>query len=164
MKTLFRAVAVVLAWTSICAWAGESVRIGDPWVRAAPPTVQTLAGYMELENSGSVDKIMTQVQSPQFAKVELHESVQNHDMVSMVPRKELVIAAGSKVSLKPGGYHLMLIAPKSPVTEGSKVALTLVFSDGMRQDVQATVRKSADDSPMQGHEGHGEHGQHHDMH
>lgn len=164
MNSIFRAVAVVLALWGGCAWAGEVVRVNDPWVRAAPPTVQTLAAYMELENSGTTEKVLIEVQSPQFTKVELHESVQSQGMVTMAPRKELSIAAGGKVSLKPGGYHIMLITPQSPVIEGSKVALTLVFSDGTRQEVQATVKKGGDESSMHGHEGHGEQGHHHDMH
>jgi copper(I)-binding protein len=59
-----------------------------------------------------------------------------------VPR--LALPAGKAVTLKPGGYHVMLMALQQPLKEGETVNITLTFEgrDGKRStaEVAAKVR------------------------
>ena len=41
----------------------------------------------------------------------------------------LPLPAGKIVELKPGGYHVMLMALKAPLKEGDTVPITLTFKD-----------------------------------
>lgn len=150
MRIIRLTLMLLITFLGSSVWAGETIRVVDPWVRAAPPSVHVLAAYMGIENKGSSAISLTGIQSPDFAKVELHETVMTDDMATMVPRDSLPIDAGGKLELKPGGNHIMLIEPKKPTTEGSTVPLTLVFSDGSRVDVQAAVRKGGEMSDHHG--------------
>ncbi|MBF0583711.1 MAG: copper chaperone PCu(A)C [Magnetococcales bacterium] len=138
-------------------WAG-SIEVVDPWVREAPPAMQTLSAYMEIRNTGTTGKTVVGASSPMFAKVEFHESMQRAGVSTMVARDSLVIDAGSKVTLKPGGYHLMLIAPQGPrpLRAGDKVPLALHLSDGSQWVGEAEVRAVKGDTAgdMQHHHAH----------
>ncbi len=125
----------------VSVWAGE-IEIGDPWVREAPPTLQTSAAYMVIRNTGTVGKTVVGASSPLFARVEFHETMQQENMATMVGRDSLVIDAGGQVVLKPGGYHMMLIGPQGnkPLHAGDRVPLMLYLSDGAQVAVDAEVR------------------------
>jgi copper(I)-binding protein len=131
--------AVVLWLLPVLAWAGD-LEVRDAWVAESPPTVQVSAAYMIIRNAGTTGRTVVGASSPLFAKVEFHESVQRGGMVSMVARDSLVVDAGGQVVLKPGGYHMMLIAPSRPLRAGEKVPLLLHLSDGAKVTVEAEVR------------------------
>ncbi|MBF0171875.1 MAG: copper chaperone PCu(A)C [Magnetococcales bacterium] len=147
---------------SLHAWAGAGINVVDPWVRAAPPTVQSMAAYMAIENSGSAPMTLVEVRSPSFLKIELHQTTMVNGLAGMVPQKNMVIDPGARVELKPGSYHLMLLTPQTPIREGGRVPLTLVFGDGSRVEVEAVVRKDAQGQDSSGHPAG--HAPGHDMH
>lgn len=135
--------------------AQEGITIRDPWVRAAPPSVQVLAGYMVIENASGHGKTMVGARSPTFQRVEFHETLHQNGMATMVARDSLVIAAGGKVALEPGGYHMMLIAPQKAIRAGDTIPLFFRFSDGTEVKAQAVVRSGTDNSMKHG--GHAAH-------
>jgi copper(I)-binding protein len=61
-------------------------------------------------------------------------------MVMMRPVEQVVVPAGGKVELKPGGYHLMLFDLKRELTVGQSIRLVLTFRDAGKVPVTATVR------------------------
>ncbi len=148
-----------LLLTGANAFAG-GIQILDPWVREAPPMVQVHAGYMTIRNTGTVGKTLIGAVSPAYSKVEFHETLHKNGVASMVARDSLVIDSGSQVVLKPGGYHMMLIAPTGPhpIKSGSLIPLELRFSDGSMVRVEAKVRKGEPGSPV--HPGGMNHMQH----
>ena len=159
----------VMVFLSVLAWIlpatpslALDVTVLNPWIREAPPSVQTMAAYMVIRNNGTVGKTVTGANSPLFARVEFHETVHHGNMATMIARDSLVIDAGGQVSLKPNGYHMMLIAPKTPrpLRAGDKVPLALYFSDGSQVIIEAEVRKGQPGMPHNG--GHGHH--HHSAH
>jgi len=70
------------------------------------------------------------VSSPAAGVAEVHEMKMEGDIMRMRALPGLDLAAGQTVSLKPGGYHLMLMDLKAPLANGSTVAVTLRFKDG----------------------------------
>jgi copper(I)-binding protein len=54
---------------------------------------------------------ITQVSSPQFDSVEMHESVVEDGMARMYALGDLTILAGRTVQFEPGAKHLMLMRP-----------------------------------------------------
>ncbi|MEO5331860.1 MAG: copper chaperone PCu(A)C [Magnetococcus sp. YQC-5] len=133
--------------------AVDAIQIKDPWIRAAPPVVQTLAAYMTIQNQSQQEKIIVSISSPLFASVELHETIQHDGMTMMKAHKQLPIPAGASVQLTPGGYHLMLIAPQKALRPADRVPMTLTFLDGARLTFEAEVR-SGTNQPAEktGHE------------
>lgn len=158
LKTI---IALMLGFVSFGASAGSDIQIQDPWVQAAPPNVKILAAYLEIKNNGEKPKILTNVTSPDFGEVGIHQSVMHGDMVHMEQLKELTIPQRASVALKPGGLHLMLMDAKKQLRVGDQVSMTLTFKNGEKIAVKATVRSGQtegmeDHQHMHhsGHEGH----------
>ena len=72
-------------------------------------------------------------------------------VMSMMRIEELVIEPGETVMLKPGGFHVMLMGLKKPLTKGTEFPLTLNFARA--GDVTVTVHvKDAGEMGMHKHE------------
>ncbi len=87
----------------------------DIEVTAPGPGVSVRAGYMVLTNYRDVDILINSVSSPQFGKVELHETTIEDGVARMRPVPELLIRAGEFVRLKRGGLHLMMMWPQDDI-------------------------------------------------
>jgi periplasmic copper chaperone A len=117
------------------------VKIIDAWTMATPPGADVGAGYMRVLNEGAAAVRLVGGETPASATVEVHMMSMDNGVMRMRPASEgLEIAPGASVELKPGGYHLMLIGLKAPLTEGSSVPLTLIFDGGMRVETALAVR------------------------
>lgn len=154
--------AIVLWFVALGASAGGDIQILDPWVQASPPGVKTLAGYLEIKNSGKKQWVLTGVSSPAFGQVGIHRTVLHGNMAHMEHLNELVIPANTSAVFQPGGLHLMLMDEKKSVKIGDQVPLTLTFSSGEKIAVKAIVRSGkAEDATGHNqhmdHSGHGEH-------
>lgn len=109
-----------------------AVRIGHPFSRATPPGARVGAGYMTLENGGTVADRLVSASSPRAGAVEVHSSDMT-DGVMRMRRVEggLAIPAGATVTLAPGGgLHLMLMNLAEPLRAGERVPLELRFEHG----------------------------------
>ena len=60
--------------------------------------------------------------------------------MTMRPVESIKLPKGTKVELKPGGYHIMLLDLVKPLAKGDKVQLTLTFDKAGTKTVTATVR------------------------
>ena len=134
--------AAILA-LPIVAPAQAPVTIDDAWVRAAPPGAHMTAGYLTLHNATGEPVRVTGVESPQFERVELHESMVHDGVAHMAPIDSVEVPANGSVALEPGGLHLMLIGARQAFADGDKVILTLDFEDGWSIEFDATVRREA---------------------
>lgn len=121
--------------------AYADIVVESPWVREGPPNAKTLAAYMVLRNDGDRTEVLKGVSTPAFEKVEIHRTVMEEGVATMVPQESLTIPQGQSVTLEPGGFHLMLINAKKALKEGEDVELTLRFNDGENIDIDAPVRK-----------------------
>ncbi|MBF0424385.1 MAG: copper chaperone PCu(A)C [Magnetococcales bacterium] len=149
------ALALLLAGSAFSETGG--VVVDKAWVRAYPPGIQVTAAYMVVKNTSDQPAVLVGISCSDFAKTEIHETVQHQGQAHMQAVKELAIPAHGEVVLKPGGHHLMLIAPQKDTRPhaGDRMTLTLTFKDGKNVPVQAVVRKDAEGKPAAG-----EHSQH----
>lgn len=159
LKTL---IALMLGFISMSASAdGVGIQIQDPWVLAPPPNVKVLAAYLEIKNNGEKPRILTNVSSPAFDRVGIHQSVMHGNMVHMEQLKELTIPPHASVVLKPGGLHFMLTDAKKPLNIGDQVPMTLTFQSGEKIAVTAIVRsgqmEGMEDHQHMDHSGHENH-------
>lgn len=147
------------------------IEIKDAWVREAPPNARVLAAYMDIENHTSTQKSLTSATSAAFGNVEIHQTIEKDGVASMEKVEKIDIPAQGKVTLGPGGLHMMLIDPKQVLKAGDKVNLTLMFTDGSKSIIDASVKKlsGGDHDHMHMHNDHAQHDamdtkkQHHDM-
>ena len=129
-------------------YAGNSISVRGAWIMAAPPNARVIAGYMTIENRSSDSRILVNVKSSHFKRIEIHRTINQGDMMKMVPRRTLEIPARGKVLLQPGSYHLMLIGPETVPREGEDVKLSLLFDNGLTLDIQVPVLSAINSSMM----------------
>lgn len=145
----------LLSLLSLNAFAGD-IMVKDAWVREAPPTSKTTAAYLQLHNHTKENINLLKAESPQFNKVEIHNTIIENNVAKMVEIDKLEIPAGKMVELKPKGLHIMLIEAKSGVSpkEGETVDVKLSFSNQQVEELKIPVKK---DSGMMNHD----HSHHH---
>jgi len=127
-----------LIMTTLCLLAACSHEALPPLVASEveittpPPGMTMRAGYLTLTNNTGAPITITAVSSPEFAKVEIHETRIEDGIASMHRLHELVVPAGSSVRLERGGKHLMLMQPRDPV---EAVSLQFMSGDSPMLDV-----------------------------
>jgi copper(I)-binding protein len=126
--------------------------IENAWIRAAPPSAQMLAAYMEIINPGTKEMEIVSAQCAGFDSTEIHRSEIIDDVARMTRQNSVTLAAGAITSFAPGGLHLMLNGPVNPVAAGMTVSCTVSLANGLTLAEDFTVREagSADAS----HAGH----------
>ncbi len=115
------------------------VRVAGAWSRATPPHAATGVVYMTL-TSATGDRLIG-VSTPVAQQAELHRTT-NQGGVMRMRRVSggLELPPGKPVSLKPGGYHIMLMGLKNSLQAGQSIPLRLTFAHAAPVDVEATVR------------------------
>ncbi|GAB3253206.1 copper chaperone PCu(A)C [Chitinimonas naiadis] len=131
-----------------------NLEIHHPWARATPAGSTAGAVYFKINNSGAEADALVSATAPDVAaKAELHNHVNDNGVMRMRPVPKLDIPAKGSALLEPGGYHLMLLNLKKPLTEGEKLPLTLRFKKAGEVKVEIKVEAlTADATHM--HEGH----------
>ncbi len=138
LKMLALGAGVTLISVAAAAQSGE-LRITGAWARATPGGAQTAAAYVTIESPGG-DKL-TGVSTPAAQKAEIHAMTMNNGVMQMREVDGVDLPPAQKVTLKPGGYHIMLQGLAKPLEAGQTFPLTLDFAKaGMRQ-VTVTVEK-----------------------
>ena len=141
--------AGLLAFSVIALLAGPAVaadyKIGSlditqPWARATPKGASTGAAYMTVTNTGSTAARLSCASTTAAATCQIHEMAMNNGVMRMRPVEGgLQVKPGQTVTLKPGGYHIMLEGLKDPLKAGEKVEATLTSSDGASVKVEFPI-------------------------
>lgn len=96
---------------------------------------------MTVHNNGKDADRLIKASSPAAGSVELHEMVMEGGVMKMRAVPGIDVGPGSRVELKPGGLHMMLLDLMRPLTKGDKVPLTLVFEKAGRIEVSVWVEE-----------------------
>jgi len=131
-------IAATLAATLTSAACAQVVA-RDAWARATVAPQKASGAFMQL--TAAQDARLVSVSSPEVPIVEIHEMTMQDHVMKMRQVPSLALPAGKTVELKPGGYHLMLLDLKKPLTAGDRLPLTLVIEgrDGRRERVDVTA-------------------------
>lgn len=130
------------------------IAIGHPWARSTAEGVKTGAAYISLENTGAEADTFVSAESPVSEKTQIHETRREGDVMKMREIEGGVsLPAGTTVTFKPGGYHIMLLGLKQKLDEGQSIPLTLTFAKAGSIQVDVHVEKTApnESSTMQDH-------------
>lgn len=120
-----RALSLVAALAGGPAAACPGLEFVEGWVREPPPGAHVAAGYGVLVNTAAATVVIDGVSSPDFAEAMLHRSVIDNGIMRMEHLPQLKLAAAERVTLAPGGLHLMLIGPRTPPVAGGMVRVSL---------------------------------------
>ena len=123
--------------------AKSTMQFSNAWIRATPPNAQVAGGFVEINNQGDDDRLLS-ISSKFSGKVEIHEMLMQGDVMKMRQLKDGLQIPGKEITvLKSGGLHLMFIAPKQALSVGQKITATFVFAKAGKREVVFTVLKSA---------------------
>lgn len=126
-RALFRILAASLALACGALYA-QTVDIKDAWVRTSVPGQKASGAFMKITAKESLRLVA--VSTPVAGVAEVHQMTMDGDVMKMrAVEGGLELPAGKTVALTPGGYHVMLMDLKAPLTRDSTVPMTLVFKD-----------------------------------
>lgn len=118
----------------------DGLVIGHAWTRATPESANAGAGYLTITNKGKETDRLTGGTFRDADEVQVHEMKMDGDKMTMRQLKDgLEIKPGDTVTLAPGGYHLMFIGLKKPITKGEDIKGSLSFAKAGNVDVDYKV-------------------------
>ena len=122
---------------------GESrppLEVSDIKVFAPLPGTAMSVAYMTLENTTDAEIVVSGFSSPQFGKVELHETKIVDGVARMRPLDSLAIPAGGIALLEENHKHLMLMQATAALSIDDPVTLYIAYDNDGMLIVNATLR------------------------
>ena len=119
----------------------DGISVTHAWSRAVPVVGMNGAGYMIISNNSEKAVRLIHAKTEIAGKTSLHETTKEGEMVSMqaIPNG-ILIPANSRVELKPGGKHIMLMKLKKTLDEGQQIPVTLVFESGLEVETYFAIQ------------------------
>jgi len=141
------AVALALALAQIAAPAAQAtdynvgpIQISAPWARATPKGASSGAAYMTITNTGKTPDKVSCVSSDASAECQIHTMTMDNGVMMMRPVEGgLEIKPGETVTLKPSGFHVMLVNLKHPLEQGNTIKVSLKFEAAGTIDVDYPI-------------------------
>ena len=154
MNRLIRPLILLAALGSACAWS--QVKVEQAWARATVQGQKATGAFMKLTAAQATQLVA--VSTPVAGVAEIHEMKMDAGVMKMRALPALNLPAQQAVELKPGGFHLMLMDLKAPLSKDASVALTLTFRDakGVQSQQQISVPVTTG-MPASGAHEHGAH-------
>ena len=139
----FSQYAFLLLWlTAWPSYAADLLKVVDPWARATVPGQNVGGVYMELVAGENLR--LTGVKTAASESAEVHQMKMEKGMMRMRPVPFLLLPAGKRVKLEPGGYHVMLFDLKNSLVAGQKLKIELIVEDAKKKvhriAVEADIR------------------------
>lgn len=132
---------------SVTAHAAD-VEVKSAWVRGTVPAQMVSGAFMEITSKNGAT--LVGASTPLVEDAEVHEMRLEGGVMKMRPAPRLPLPAGKTVSLKPGGYHIMLMGLKRQLKPGDTVPITLRIEQANKKVntvvVNAEVRSLAESS------------------
>jgi periplasmic copper chaperone A len=117
-----------------------SIHISEPWARATPKGASSGAAYMTITNNGKTPDRVACVSSDASAECQIHTMTMDNGVMMMRPVEGgLEIKPGESLTLRPGGFHMMLVNLKHPLEAGDTLTATLKFDSAGTIDVQYPI-------------------------
>jgi periplasmic copper chaperone A len=105
-----------------------SIHVTSPWARATPKGASSGAAYFTITNNGAAPDRVTCVSSDVSAGCQIHTMTMDNGVMKMRPVEGgLELKPGETVTLKPSGFHVMLMDLKHPLEQGKMAEATLQF-------------------------------------
>lgn len=123
------------------------IQVRHPWTRATPPGAKVAAGYLEIRNLGKTPDRVIGASTLAAERVELHLMSHEGDVMKMREVKGFDVPARQRLTLRPGGLHLMIVGLKQPLTMGGRIPLTLRFERAGEIKIELEVQAADSRKP-----------------
>lgn len=134
---------LVLPCLAVASDTGKILEISGLWINEAPPVAKIHAAYLNIRNTSDEDITLERIESADYERVEIHESIVNKGRASMKAHDVLEVKANSTLKLQPGGFHLMLFTPSRRMLAGDSSSFTFYFDNHTQLVSSARVKKLA---------------------
>lgn len=131
--------------------ADEGLLVHEAWARASAGATTTGAAYLTLMGGAQADMLVG-VSTPVAASADVHETINDNGIMKMRSVAGVPIPAHGMVTFAPGGYHIMLMGLKQPLTAGQSFPLTLRFAHAAPVTVDVQVQAMGHGAPMGTHD------------
>jgi len=112
------------------------------WARPTVSGQSSGAAYLIVRNFGPGADTLVGVTSPIAGMAGVHRSQTIGGVSRMRPADAIVIPAGKKLTMAPGGYHVMLMGLKAPLKPGTTLALTVRFAHAGERQIHLPIQMS----------------------
>lgn len=107
----------------------DAISIVDAVARPAPLAGGNGAVYLTVINGRATPVQLSHATSPAAARVEIHETVQENDVVRMVHQPDgFTVPPHGSLVLSPGGKHIMLVDLVDALAVGDTIEVTFYFT------------------------------------
>jgi periplasmic copper chaperone A len=122
--------------------AAKDIVVSQAVVRASLGGSPNSAAYMTIDNRGGRPDRLVSVDCACADQAQVHLSRMAGGMMTMEPAGPVVVPAHGRVSLAPGGLHVMLMGLKGPLVDGRRQTMVLTFERAgpMRVGFQVRAR------------------------
>jgi copper(I)-binding protein len=117
------------------------IEIGSPWARASSSSErQDGAGFFTVNNKGTAYDRLIAASSPAAERIEIHAiKVVGPDLRMREREGGLALPPGVTLTLKPRGYHLLLIGLRTPLQVGALLPVSLTFEEAGTLNVELVI-------------------------
>jgi hypothetical protein len=139
LRSVLLAVILIVAG---CSRMNGVVEVTDSWAPSMPPTAQTGAIYLTVENGTGEDDRVVDVTTDRCGTTELHDTQidENRVMRMRLAGPELLeVPSGGTLEMAPGGLHVMCLDPPTPFEDGETIGITVTMANGKTLSVQTPV-------------------------
>jgi len=123
------------------------IQVRHPWSRATPAGAKVGVGYLEIRNNGTRPDRLLSATTPVAARVELHVTSREGEVMKMRQVRSFEVPAGSRLELGPGAGHLMLVDINRPLKKGERFPMTLRFERAGEIELEVEVQEMGSRHP-----------------
>lgn len=111
------------------------IAVSNAWLRPTIEGQDATGAYLTITAGQAL--ALVGATSPAAEIIEVHEMKMDGDVMRMRRAEKLNLEPGQPLALKPGGFHLMMMALPAPIPQGQAVDLVLNFEkpDGTKIDM-----------------------------
>jgi copper(I)-binding protein len=148
MNTLLKLIVIFVLSLCISMPAmSSSILIQNAFARASIGLAKNGVVFMSIHNRSDKSDQLLAIQTDIAKNSSLHKHLNDNGIMKMRRVSKISIPRNSNIELKPGGFHIMLMGLKNPLTEGNQFNLTLVFKNTGKLTVPVKIKKAAEMPP-----------------
>ena len=136
----------------------DGISVQNAWVRPTVGEQDATGAYLTITSQEPMS--LVGVATPAAEIAEVHEMKMDGDIMRMRMAERIEMRAGEPLELKPGGYHVMLMALTAPVEVGQEIELSLQFEKADGSKIEMPVKAVAGQNAAGDHHSHGGGGDH----